>query len=231
MSEHTPLTEAERTDPLPGDLRSIANSIEPAFPDAAQHLRNLAARTSTATADTDEEDYCGAEFGEVRSGECECRKCANAYPDPLQDWPMPGHLKPDAATADTGLRERVEALEAAVERVRRRHPRGDEESGYLAPGLWCPTCGHERSDNGYGGCPDRQALIVPEPTEDERDHELPAGGHAPGVTTSDVGSEREVAAVPSAGLIIEHVGGCNDGCRGDSHLLLGEPIEGQGDEQ
>jgi hypothetical protein len=50
---------------------------------------------------------------------------------------------------------------AAVDRIRRRHPRGDEESGYLAPGLWCPTCGHERKDNGYGGCPDRQALIIP----------------------------------------------------------------------
>lgn len=51
-----------------------------------------------------------------------------------------------------------DALAAAVDRVRRRHPRGDEEPGYLAPGLWCPTCGRERTDNGYGGCPDRNAL-------------------------------------------------------------------------
>lgn len=51
-----------------------------------------------------------------------------------------------------------DALAAAVDRVCRRHPRGDEEDGLLAPGLWCPTCGHERSDGGYGGCPDRNAL-------------------------------------------------------------------------
>ena len=59
------------------------------------------------------------------------------------------------------LRAERDALAAAVDRVRRRHPRGDEESSYLAPGLWCPTCGRERSDNGYGGCPDRNALIIP----------------------------------------------------------------------
>lgn len=28
----------------------------------------------------------------------------------------------------------------------------------LAPRRWCPTCGHERTDNGYGACPDRLAL-------------------------------------------------------------------------
>jgi hypothetical protein len=63
-----------------------------------------------------------------------------------------------ARAGEGALRERVEALEAAVDRVRRRHPRGDEEAGMLAPGLWCPTCGRERSDNGYGACPDRAAL-------------------------------------------------------------------------
>lgn len=62
--------------------------------------------------------------------------------------------KPDAE-------ELVKAYSAAVDRVRRRHPRGDEEPGPLAPGLWCPTCGRERADNGYGGCPDRNALIIP----------------------------------------------------------------------
>ena len=56
------------------------------------------------------------------------------------------------------VRAERDALAAAVDRVRRRHPRGDEEPGPLAPGLWCPTCGHERSDGGYGGCPDRLAL-------------------------------------------------------------------------
>lgn len=62
---------------------------------------------------------------------------------------------PDPAT--------IAALEAAIDRVRRRHPRGDEEAGTLAPGLWCPGCGQERSRNGYGGCPDRNALTEPRP--------------------------------------------------------------------
>lgn len=45
--------------------------------------------------ESDAATYCGAQFGEVREGECECTRHA-AYPDPLQDWPMPGYLKPDA---------------------------------------------------------------------------------------------------------------------------------------
>lgn len=68
----------------------------------------------------------------------------------------------ERARADDNLRAERDALAAAVDRVRRRHPRGDEEDGLLAPGLWCPTCGHERADGGYGGCPDRNALNVPE---------------------------------------------------------------------
>jgi hypothetical protein len=63
----------------------------------------------------------------------------------------------ETATLAT-IRAERDALAAAVDRVRNRHPRGDEEPGPLAPGLWCPTCGHERTDNGYGACPDRQAL-------------------------------------------------------------------------
>lgn len=59
------------------------------------------------------------------------------------------------------LRAERDALAAAVDRIRRRHPRGDEEMSALAPGLWCPGCGRERTDNGYGGCPDRQALKTP----------------------------------------------------------------------
>lgn len=54
------------------------------------------------------------------------------------------------------LRAERDELAAAVDRIRRRHPRGDEEPGPLAP--WCPTCGQERSENGYGACPDRAAL-------------------------------------------------------------------------
>ncbi len=57
------------------------------------------------------------------------------------------------------MAQRVEAAEAALDRVRHRHPRGDEEPGPLAPGLWCPGCGNERADRGFGGCPDRRALM------------------------------------------------------------------------
>ena len=64
----------------------------------------------------------------------------------------------DLAARLADAEARAEAAEAAIDRVRKRHPRGDEEPGPLAPGLWCPTCGMERKDNGYGGCPDREAL-------------------------------------------------------------------------
>lgn len=47
-------------------------------------------------AENDAATYCGAEYGEVREGECECPRCVGPFPDPLQDWPMPGYLKPDA---------------------------------------------------------------------------------------------------------------------------------------
>jgi hypothetical protein len=60
--------------------------------------------------------------------------------------------------APTAVEVRLAEAEAAIDRIRRRHPRGDEEDGLLAPGLWCPTCGRERTDNGYGACPDRAAL-------------------------------------------------------------------------
>jgi hypothetical protein len=74
-------------------------------------------------------------------------------------------LEAGDACGHVGCRALAErnALRAAVDRVRRRHPRGDEESNHLAPGLWCPTCGNERSDNGYGGCPDRRALTGGQP--------------------------------------------------------------------
>lgn len=49
-------------------------------------------------------------------------------------------------------------LTAAVDRVRRMHPRGAEESSALAPGLWCPGCGEERTDKGWGGCRTRLVL-------------------------------------------------------------------------
>ena len=62
-------------------------------------------------------------------------------------------------------RAEVARAKSALDRVRRRHPRGDEEGGVLAPGLWCPTCGRERSENGYGACPDRAALATPTTTE------------------------------------------------------------------
>lgn len=71
----------------------------------------------------------------------------------------------DQAAENARLRERLARIEAAVERVRKRHPRGDEESSILAPGLWCPTCGRERGDNGYGACPDRAALAEPDAPE------------------------------------------------------------------
>ena len=41
------------------------------------------------------------------------------------------------------MTDHVRDLEAAVDRVRRMHPRGAEESSALAPGLWCPGCGEE----------------------------------------------------------------------------------------
>ena len=53
--------------------------------------------------ETDAQTYCGAEYGEVREGECECPR--HAHPDPLQDWPMPGYLKSDeqvSSPANTG---------------------------------------------------------------------------------------------------------------------------------
>lgn len=50
----------------------------------------------THNAENDAETYCGAEYGEVREGECECPRCVG-HPDPLQDWPMPGYLKSDDA--------------------------------------------------------------------------------------------------------------------------------------
>lgn len=65
---------------------------------------------------------------------------------------------PAAVEAATRLRADRDALAAAVDRVRRRHPRGDEEPGPLAPGLWCPGCGRERTEGGYGACPERLAL-------------------------------------------------------------------------
>ena len=66
-----------------------------------------------------------------------------------------------AAKADVRrLRRQVKSLAAAVDRVRHLHPRGDEEPGTLAPGLWCPGCGAKRADNGNGGCLVRTALAT-----------------------------------------------------------------------
>jgi hypothetical protein len=52
-------------------------------------------------AEKDAETYCGAEYGEVSEGECECPRCVG-HPDPLQDWPMPGYLKSDDAPIPPG---------------------------------------------------------------------------------------------------------------------------------
>jgi hypothetical protein len=49
-------------------------------------------------------------------------------------------------------------LEAAVDRVRRMHPRGSEDSRPLAPGRWCPGCGETRTLEGYGSCRTRGVL-------------------------------------------------------------------------
>lgn len=76
-------------------------------------------------------------------------------------------------------------LAAAVDRVRKRHPRGDEEPGPLAPGLWCPTCGRERTDNGYGACPERAALTAPTPVS-RRDADHP---ETSAVSDRDAGRE------------------------------------------
>lgn len=87
-----------------------------------------------------------------------------------------GRQVADLQESNVALLQRVadltaerDGLAAAVDHARRRHPRGDEEVGILAPGLWCPTCGRERSNNGYGACPDRAALAVPAPQPDEDD--------------------------------------------------------------
>ena len=42
------------------------------------------------------------------------------------------------AAREQALRERVEELEAALDRVRRLH---QQDTRYLAPGDWCPGCG------------------------------------------------------------------------------------------
>ena len=62
----------------------------------------MSADPKVETAQTDEDTYCGAELGEVRSGECGCPRCEAGYPDPLQDWPMPGHLRTPPAPASGG---------------------------------------------------------------------------------------------------------------------------------
>lgn len=54
--------------------------------------------------------------------------------------------------------ERICELEAAVDRVRRFHPRGDEESSDLAPGIYCPGCGEPRANQGDGGCRTRRTM-------------------------------------------------------------------------
>lgn len=56
------------------------------------------------------------------------------------------------------LQRHVDELEAAVDRIRRMHPRGEDESSALAPGLWCPGCGEPRTDNGFGACRTRRVL-------------------------------------------------------------------------
>lgn len=95
---------------------------------------------------------------------------------------------PAAIEAAAALTARALAAEAAVDRVRRRHPRGDEEGGVLAPGLWCPTCGRERSENGFGACSDRAALAVPAPQLDEEVPPYPAGhGWTPSTSPFDNG--------------------------------------------
>lgn len=64
----------------------------------------------------------------------------------------------ESNAAMSKLAKRLQESETALDRVRRRHPRGDEEPGALAPGEWCPGCGMARSDGGMGACPVRAAL-------------------------------------------------------------------------
>jgi hypothetical protein len=122
--------------------------------DAGRILGSLAVESIHATVEAAEaEPTCmcreGAYLGAQRSGDpIRCERCHKV-------------VCPPETRIIAALLTQIEALSAAVDRVRRRHPRGDEEGGLLAPGLWCPTCGRERRDNGYGACDDRQALIVP----------------------------------------------------------------------
>lgn len=95
-----------------------------------------------------------------RDGACIC----NYGPDTEgPDECCPFHGRPYAYWVERGdvLQRRAEVAEAAIDRVRRRHPRGDEEPGPLAPGLWCPGCGEPRGDDGWGACRDRKALSEP----------------------------------------------------------------------
>ena len=91
-----------------------------------------------------------------------CLYCEGHHPWPCEVVALLASEPIAQALAAVEAVARAEAergtLAAAVDRVRRRHPRGDEESGLLAPGLWCPTCGRERTDGGFGGCPDRNSL-------------------------------------------------------------------------
>lgn len=132
----------------------MSESLPSAESDAGRILGSLAVDSIHATVEaaaTEPPCMCreGAYLGAQKSGTpIRCERCQGI-----------------ACTAEiriiAALLTQNAALSAAVDRVRRRHPRGDEESGFMAPGLWCPTCGRERRDNGYGGCDDRQALIVP----------------------------------------------------------------------
>lgn len=60
----------------------------------------------------------------------------------------------DPQTPLQQLRERVDELEAAVDRVRRLHG----QYGPLAPGRWCPGCGEDTpcsTVRALNGQPDR----------------------------------------------------------------------------
>ena len=112
MSEHTPLTEAEIEARMfvAGDVRDVlaeATGLSPGDCNrvAWQIVDALAARTATATADTVPWGACtGASDCPERWHVHGCFADRGQCDDPTDH----------AATADTGLRERVEALEHIV---------------------------------------------------------------------------------------------------------------------
>lgn len=146
MSEHTPLTEAER-DEIADSLMEYRWGSQPA-PERAEIVYRtvehiLAARTSTATADDRRrhpghsalcmerwmfpcccggDDAATADTAEPKHtrldgphGPPYCLECSEAVQEYVE-WPCSPErlIRIQEATADTGLRERVEALRATM---------------------------------------------------------------------------------------------------------------------